>query len=95
MKDKYIGPYGRMAIAHMEENHQDRLNELKSNNEFNSTFSNLDDKIHMKIWEVVDELKIKNPIPKTEDILERTRHLNNLKSVAEEITINDMVLVCH
>ncbi len=49
MENKYIGRYGRMAIEHMEENHQDRLKELKSNNEFNSIFSNLDDKVHTKI----------------------------------------------
>ncbi len=95
MKNKYIGRYGRMAIAHMEENHQDRLKELKSNNEFNSIFSNLDDEVYTRIWEMIDELIIKNPVPKTEGILERTRYLNNLKSVAEEIVLNEMVLVCH
>lgn len=34
-----------------------------------------------------------NPMPVTDDILERTRHLNALKLMAEEIILQAFVLV--
>jgi hypothetical protein len=32
-------------------------------------------------------------MPQTEDILERTRHLNKQRDIAEEIVIREMVLI--
>ncbi len=40
-----------------------------------------------------DQMIIDNPMPATDDILERTRHLNDLKLMAEEIILQAFVLV--
>lgn len=34
---------------------------------------------------------INRPMPQTEDILERTRHLNQIKFTAEELVLNDIL----
>ncbi|MNJ63895.1 hypothetical protein D3C77_598220 [compost metagenome] len=33
-----------------------------------------------------------HPMPQTDDTLERTRHLNQIKSTAEELVMNDIIL---
>lgn len=46
-----------------------------------------------KIEEMTQEMLKKEPMPNTEDTMERTRHLNSLKLSAEEIVIKEIVLI--
>lgn len=45
-----------------------------------------------KIEAMTQEMLKTDPLPKTEDTLERTRHYNSLKLSAEEIVIREIVL---
>ena len=46
-----------------------------------------------KIEALTQQMLQQEPMPQTEDILERTRHLNNLKLMAEETVLQTIVLI--
>ena len=46
-----------------------------------------------RIERLTQQMIIDNPMPATDDIWERTRHLNDLKLMAEEIILQAFVLV--
>ncbi|MNY58311.1 hypothetical protein D3C86_1946330 [compost metagenome] len=45
-----------------------------------------------RMEQLTEQLLYLRPILKTDDTLERTRHLNQIKSTAEELVLNDIVL---
>ncbi|MMZ69034.1 hypothetical protein D3C77_749730 [compost metagenome] len=44
-----------------------------------------------KMESLTEQLLRLRPLPQTDDILERTRHLNQIKETAEELILNDIV----
>ena len=46
-----------------------------------------------QIERLTQQMLMDAPMPATDDILERTRHLNDLKSLAEETILQSVVLV--
>ena len=46
-----------------------------------------------KIEALTQQMLQQEPMPQTEDILERTRHLNDLKLMAEETVLQTIVLI--
>lgn len=46
-----------------------------------------------KIEALTQQMLQQDPMPQTEDILERTRHLNDLKLMAEETVLQTIVLI--
>lgn len=46
-----------------------------------------------KIESLTQQMLQQDPMPQTEDILERTRHLNALKLMAEETVLQTIVLI--
>lgn len=93
--DKPLGRYGRMAVDYMEEHYPSRLTFLKIDCTYMEVFHKANEKVLDRIYELLDEQLKTNPVPKTANILERTRHINNLKSIAEEFAIEEVVFTYH
>ncbi|KAG4064959.1 hypothetical protein PC123_g1 [Phytophthora cactorum] len=52
----------------------------------------IDQEANERIQQLTGQLLRLQPLPQTEDTLERTRHLNQIKSTAEELVLNEIVL---
>jgi hypothetical protein len=75
-----LGKYSRMAMEYLHENHPQRFMILKMD-------GTLMEKMHLVHREVLET----EPMPATEDIMEKTRHMNSLRLAAEEIVLNEIV----
>ncbi len=90
--DQPLGRYGRMALEYLRDNHPDRYTALKMDGSLMETMHMVQNEAAEKIEAMTQEMLKTDPLPKTEDTLERTRHYNSLKLSAEEIVIREIVL---
>ena len=91
--DQPLGRYGRMAMEYLKENHPNRYTALKMDGTLMEVMHTVQQTATEKIEEMTQEMLKKEPMPDTEDTMERTRHLNSLKLSAEEIVIKEIVLI--
>ena len=85
--DRPLGRYGRMALEYLKDNQPERYTILKMD-------GSLMEVMHrVQIEALIQQMLQQEPMPQTEDILERTRHLNNLKLMAEETVLQTIVLI--
>lgn len=57
------------------------------------TMYHVDDDAYEQVEAITQKLLRRNPMPKTDDILERTWHFNTQRCIAEELVVHEMVLV--
>ena len=88
-----MGRYGRMAMEYLKENHPNRYTALKMDGSLMTIMHSVQQTATEKIEELTQEMLSREPMPDTEDTMERTRHLNSLKLSAEEIVIKEIVLI--
>ena len=88
-----LGKYGRMAMKHLYESDPQRFSLLKMQGGLMNLMYRVDKEAAEKVEVIEQKLLEGDPMPKTDDILERTRHLNKHRDIAEEIVINEMVLI--
>jgi len=88
-----LGKYGRMAMRHLHETDPQRFMLLKMTGELTSTMFRVDEEASDRIEAIIQRLLDKDPVPQTDDIFEKTRHYNTKKCIAEELVINEMVLI--
>ena len=81
--DEPLGRYGRMALEYLKENHPGRYTALKMDGSLMETMHRIQAEATEKIERMTQQLLKTDPIPQTEDTMERTRHLNSLKLTAE------------
>ena len=94
MEDDYpLGRYGRMALSYLRENHPERYMVLKMDGTLMETMHRIQREATEQIERLTQQMLLDAPMPVTDDILERTRHLNDLKSMAEETILQAFVLV--
>ena len=91
--DQPLGRYGRMALEYLRENHPDRYTALKMDGSLMETMHRVQDEATEQIETLTQQMLKSEPLPQTEDTMERTRHLNSLKLSAEEIVIREIVLI--
>lgn len=91
--DQHHGKYGRMAMNHLYETNPQRFSLLKMTGEMMNTMYRVDEDASEQVEVITQRLLLRNPMPQTEDILERTRHFNSQRYIAEELVIHKMVLV--
>lgn len=91
--DQPLGKYGRMAMNHLHETDPQRFSLLKMQGELTSLMYRVDAEAMEQVERITQKLLTQDPPPQTEDILERTRHLNKHRDIAEEIVISEMVLI--
>ena len=84
--DQPLGRYGRMALEYLRENHPERFTTLKMDGSLMEIMHRVQD-------EATEKIEAQEPLPQTEDIMERTRHLNSLKLMAEETVLQSVVLI--
>ena len=85
--DKPLGRYGRMALEYLKDNQPERYTILKMDGSLMEVMHRVQNEATEKIEALTQQMLQQEPMPQTEDILERTRHLNNLKLMAEETVL--------
>lgn len=92
-KGQPLGKYGRIAMKFMHESNLQRFMLLKMTGELIDMMYRVDSEASEMVEMIMQQMIERDPMPKTDDILERTRHLNKHKSVAEELAIKEIVMV--
>ena len=88
-----LGRYGRMALSYLRDNYPDRYMTLKMDGSFMETMHQVQREATEQIERLTQQMLRDAPMPVTDDILERTLHLNDLTSMAEETILQSVVLV--
>ena len=91
--DRPLGRYGRMALEYLKDNQPERYTILKMDGSLMEVMHRVQNEATEKIEALTQQMLQQEPMPQTEDILERTRHLNNLKLMAEETVLQTIVLI--
>ena len=91
--DQPLGKYGRMALDYLHNTNPRRFSLLKMTGELMTTMYRVDEEATEMVEAIIQKLLQKNPMPQTDDILEKTHHFNVQRSIAEEFVIHEMVLV--
>ena len=86
-----LGRYGRMALAYLRENHPERYTVLKMGGTLMKTMHQVQRDALERMEDLTQQMLLDDPLPETEDLLERTRHWNDLKSMAEKIVLQTTV----
>ena len=89
--DRPLGKYGRMAMEFLKDQNPQRFMILKMDGTLMEIMHRVQEEAVEKIEHLTQELMKTEPIPVTEDIMEKTRHLNSLKLMAEEIVLNEVI----
>lgn len=92
-EEQPLGKYGRMAMEHLRNTDPQRFSLLKMQGELLSRMYRVDEEATEKVETIARKLLEQDPMPQTDDIMLRTRHLNKHRDIAEEIVINEMVLI--
>jgi len=88
-----LGKYGRMAMNYLHETNPQRFSALKMQGELMPLMYRVDEEATEQVENISRKLLESEPMLKTDDILERARHLNKHKDIAEEVVIHEMVLI--
>ena len=91
--DRPLGRYGRMALSYLRDNYPVRYTALKIDGSLMETMHRIQREATEQIERLTQQMLMDTLMPVTDDILERTRHLNDLKSMAEETILQAFVLV--
>jgi hypothetical protein len=92
-RDQPLGKYGRMAMNYLHETNPQRFSVLKMTGKLMDMMVRVDEEATEMVEAIIQRLLRRTPTPQTDDILEKTRHFNTQRSVAEELVIHEMVLV--
>jgi hypothetical protein len=92
-RDQPLGRYGRMAMKHLHETNPQRFSLLKMTGKLMDMMYRVDEEAWEMTESIIQKLLSRDPVPQTDDILEKTRHYNTKKSIAEEFVINELVLI--
>lgn len=86
-----VGRFGSLWKDYMLENHPHRLSELVAQGKINEMILKVDEEAESRKERLIQELLTAQPIPDTEDTLERAGHMSMITSTAEEIVISELV----
>uniref|UniRef100_UPI000A012DC6 TnpV protein n=1 Tax=Heyndrickxia sporothermodurans TaxID=46224 RepID=UPI000A012DC6 len=89
--DQQLGIYGKQAMIYLQEKNPIRFSELQMDGTLMEKMHQVDLEAKERILNLMEEMKKTSPVTKTEDIMEKTSHLNSLKSQAEEIVLKEFV----
>jgi hypothetical protein len=92
-EEQPLGKYGRMAMEHLHGTAPQRFMLLKMTGKLMDAMYRVDEEATEQVEAIIQKLLAKDPLPQTNDILEKTRHFNTKRSIAEELVIHQTVLV--
>ena len=87
-----VGRFGSLWKNYMLENHPHRLSELVAQGKINEMILKVDEEAENRKERLIQELLTAQPMPDTEDTLERAGHMSMITSTAEEIVMSELVL---
>lgn len=85
-----IGVFGKRWKEYMMENYPNRLSKLIAQGKINETLCRIDDEAEEKKEKLIQVLLLNQPMPETEDILERATHIKMITIQAEEIILQQI-----
>ena len=88
-----LGKFGRLAMDYLHETDPQRFSSLKMQGELTALMERVDEEARTKMEQISRKLLEQDPLPATGDTLERTRHLNSIRNIAEEIVLNEIVYI--
>ena len=91
-----IGKYGRLRLKYLEEHHKAECILMRVNNELKSHLLDIEDKCKERIEQLVKEIAEKENVTeelKANNQMEWVQKMNNIKSRAEEIVLNEIIYV--
>lgn len=91
--DQPLGRFGRMALAYLQTEQPQRFTTLKMDGTLMEKMHEVQRQAVEQIEAMTQQLLAADPMPDTEDTLERTRHRNSLRRQAEEIVLRELVLI--
>lgn len=86
-----VSRFGSLWKDYMLENHPYRLSELVAQGKINEMILKVDEESENRKERLIQELLTAQPMPDTEDTLERAGHMSMITSTAEEIVISELV----
>ena len=92
-REQPLGKYGRMAMDYLHNTNPQRFSLLKMTGELMDMMYRVDEEAFDKVEAIIQKLLKKDPPPQTDDILEKTRHFNVKRCIAEELVNSEMVLI--
>lgn len=87
-----LGKFGRLAMNHLRNYHPQRFQILQMEGDLMKKMHLVEQEALERMEQLTEQLLRLQPMPQTDDTLERTRHLNQIKSAAEELVMNDIIL---
>nr|WP_308627908.1 TnpV protein [uncultured Eisenbergiella sp.] len=92
---KGTGKYGQMWKEYMLEKHPQRLEMLIATGRINEKIYQIQEKAELEKEKIFQKLLKENPMPETENLLERAGHMEMLSSMAEELMIENLIYQFH
>lgn len=89
--DQFVGRFGRDWMNNLHRTHRQRFMTLRMTGELEATARRVDTEALERQEAIYQQLLAANPPPETEDTMAKARHLNNLRLIAEEIIITEIV----
>ncbi len=86
-----LGKFGLMIFKHLEEHNPLKFMQLKMSGTLLEIIKSQEDEAIKMYIEIQKNLLINDPVPKTDDIFLKTKHLNKIRSIAEEIVISELI----
>ena len=87
-----VGRFGNLWKNFMLENHPHRLSELVAQGKINELILKVDEEAESRKERLIQELLTAQPMPDTEDTMERAAHMGMITDTAEEIVIGELIL---
>ena len=89
--DQSLDKWGIMALEYLKEEYPMRYQTLLEQGTLMSKVHEMQKSANDKMLEVIDNLLKQNPMPRTEDILIKTKHINSLTLIAEDFVIETII----
>ncbi|MFV0441693.1 MAG: TnpV protein [Lachnospirales bacterium] len=90
--DITLGKFGLIIFEHLEEHNPIKFMQLKMSGTLLKTVKFQEDEAIKMFIEIQENLLKNDPIPKTDDIFLKTKHLNKIRGIAEEIVISELII---
>ncbi|RRJ67214.1 TnpV protein [Paenibacillus oralis] len=87
-----LGKFGRLALNHLKNHHPQRFQILQMEGNLMKKMLQVEQEAIERMEQLTDQLLRLQPMPQTDDTLKRAQHLNQIKSTAEELVMNDIIL---
>lgn len=84
--------FGTKAMEYLKETDVERYNNLQADKEVFKQFEeNVNHQAREYYDKIMEQLLKENPVKDQNDFTTRVQHMNKLKSIAEEITLHDII----